>query len=146
MTGQAKDESVIELGDSVPAPLGFNAFGPECLFYAGKHWSGGQGSAGMRPERRLQRRNGGAAHSPPQNETQKTPPDISLLRAKNGLDNGVHLRHLHPGCSFGPPLMPQSGHFQTHRPGGRRCYSDVALPLPEEFQSCWPYQHPTQRW
>jgi hypothetical protein len=91
MTGQAKDESVIELGDSVPAPLGFNAFGPECLFYAGKHWSGGQGSAGMRPERRLQRRNGGAAHSPPQNETQKTPPDISLLRAKNGLDNGVHL-------------------------------------------------------
>jgi len=92
MTGQAKDESVIELGDSVPAPLGFNAFGPECLFYAGKHWSGGQGSAGMRPERRLQRRNGGAAHSPPQNETQKTPPDISLLRAKNGLDNGVHLR------------------------------------------------------
>jgi len=92
MTGQAKDESVIELGDSVPAPLGFNAFGPECLFYAGKHWSGGQGSAGMRPERRLQRRNGGAAHSPPQNETQKTPPDISLLRAKNGLDNGVHLK------------------------------------------------------
>ena len=91
MTGQAKDESVIELGDSVPAPLGFNAFGPECLFYAGKHWSGGQGSAGMRPERRLQRRNGGAAHSPPQKETQKTPPDISLLRAKNGLDNGVHL-------------------------------------------------------
>ncbi len=61
MTGQAKDESVIELGDSVPEPLGFNAFGPECLFYAGKHWSGGQGSAGMRPERRLQRRNGGAA-------------------------------------------------------------------------------------
>jgi hypothetical protein len=111
MTGQAKDESVIELGDSVPAPLGFNAFGPECLFYAGKHWSGGQGSAGMRPERRLQRRNGGAAHSPPQNETQKTPPDISLLRAKNGLDNGVHLTPAHwpadASCMF--PQQVQHG-------------------------------------
>jgi hypothetical protein len=54
----------------------------------------------MRPERRLQRRNGGAAHSPPQNETQKTPPDISLLRAKNGLDNGVHLnQRKKPGVS-----------------------------------------------
>jgi hypothetical protein len=33
----------------------------------------------------------GRLHSPPQNETQKTPPDISLLRAKNGLDNGSTL-------------------------------------------------------
>jgi len=115
MTGQAKDESVIELGDSVPAPLGFNAFGPECLFYAGKHWSGGQGSAGMRPERRLQRRNGGAAHSPPQNETQKTPPDISLSRAKNGLDNGVHLT-----CSSG------CGSFRfTPEPRGGRCSASM---------------------
>src|SRR5579863_1662053 len=31
----------------------------------------------------------GAASPPPQTQTQ-TPPDISLLRAKNGLDNGVH--------------------------------------------------------
>jgi len=31
----------------------------------------------------------GAASPPPQTQTQ-TLPDLSLLRAKNGLDNGVH--------------------------------------------------------
>src|SRR5712691_2823952 len=33
----------------------------------------------------------GAASPPPQTQTQ-TPPDLSLLRAKNGLDNGVHFK------------------------------------------------------
>ena len=33
---------------------------------------------------------GAAFHSRPQNLKPKTPPNISLLRAKNGLDNGDH--------------------------------------------------------
>jgi hypothetical protein len=33
----------------------------------------------------------GAASPPPQTQTQ-TPPDLSLLTAKNGLDNGVHFK------------------------------------------------------
>ena len=33
----------------------------------------------------------GAASPPPQTQTQ-TPPDLSLLTIKNGLDNGVHFR------------------------------------------------------
>jgi hypothetical protein len=35
----------------------------------------------------------GAASPPPQTQTQ-TPPDLSLLTAKNGLDNGVHFKTL----------------------------------------------------
>jgi len=49
----------------------------------------------MRPERRFKGRNGkGRLHRRPKTQTQ-TPPDLSLLQAKNGLDNGVHLSPIH---------------------------------------------------
>src|ERR1035438_7182897 len=48
----------------------------------------------MRPERRFEGRNGKGrirCRGRPLT-TNQTPPDISLLRAKNGLDNGVHFK------------------------------------------------------
>ena len=92
MSGQtARKGGVAALGDSVPEPLGFIALAPECC-------------STLKP---LERRTGlrrdatrapipapewqGAASPPPPTQTQN-PPNLSLLRAKNGLDNGVHFR------------------------------------------------------
>src|ERR1017187_2938249 len=42
MNGATKRRSAfLESGDAVPEPLGFNAFGPECLAYSGRHSNGG---------------------------------------------------------------------------------------------------------
>ncbi len=81
--------SIVELGDSVPEPLGFNALAPECC----STLKALARRIGLRRDATRAPRQGpewqGAASPPPQTQTQ-TPPDLSLLRAKNGLDNGVH--------------------------------------------------------
>jgi hypothetical protein len=60
------------------------------------------------PERRFQRRNGGAASLAAPKRNPKTPPDISLLQAKNGLDNGVHFnRHFPISMGFRSLLWPR---------------------------------------
>jgi len=94
-----KERSVAELGDSVPEPLGFIAFAPECC------------STLKALARRIRLRRDatrapmqgpewqGAASPPPQSQTQ-TPPDLSLLRVKNGLDNGVHFTYPQLGATL----------------------------------------------
>jgi len=68
----------------------------------------------MRPERRFKGRNGqGRFHLHPKLYTQ-TPPDLNLLQAKNGLDNGVHLTMMRVDTrrSFSEPYddcLPPSG-------------------------------------
>src|SRR5712691_2776901 len=83
--------SIVELGDSVPEPLGFNALAPECCstLKALARRIGLRRDATRAPMQGPEWQ--GAASPPPQTQTQ-TPPDLSLLRAKNGLDNGVHFR------------------------------------------------------
>ena len=83
--------SIVAIGDAVPAPLGFNAFAPECCFTlkALARRIGLRRDATRAPMQGPEWQ--GAASPPPQTQTQ-TPPDLSLLREKNGLDNGVHFR------------------------------------------------------
>ncbi len=89
-----KERITVEVGDSVPEPLGFSAFRPEWLVLYWRHSNGRQGSAGMRPERRFERRNGrGGFDADAALNSNSDPSNISLLPAENGLDNGVHFTH-----------------------------------------------------
>jgi hypothetical protein len=58
---------------------------------------------------------GGVAKPPPKLNP-KTPPDINLLRAKNGLDNGVHHRPSNNRCGF--HTSARMSKLLKHDPGG----------------------------
>ena len=96
MSGQnVKEGDHCCLGDSVPEPLGFIALAPECCstLEALERRIGLRRDATRAPIQAPEWQ--GAASPPPSTQTQN-PPDLSLLRAKNGLDNGVHLTHHYP--------------------------------------------------
>src|ERR1039458_2759142 len=64
----------------------------------------------------------GAASPPPQTQTQ-TPPDLSLLTAKIGLDNGVHCK--------GMPFSIRRKWTATRRKWNRTCPCLIASNVPK---------------
>jgi hypothetical protein len=90
MTRRKRSRRIAGLGDSVPGPLGFNAFAPEWLFYTEGTCTEGRAPQGCDPsaDARAGMARGGLIGRP-KLKTQ-TLSNISLLQTKNGLDNGVH--------------------------------------------------------
>ena len=83
--------------NSVPEPLGFNAFGPECLAYIEGTRTEDRAPSGMRPERRFERRNGKGTASmprPPQNTQIPTRPRLTYCGPKLVLTKGSTLEFM----------------------------------------------------
>jgi len=91
MTGQAEDESVGELGDSVPEPLGFNAFWPECLSTLESTGAEDRAPQGCDPSAASSAGMAGRLHPPPQNETNKTRRTLAYCGQKMVLTMGSTL-------------------------------------------------------
>ena len=69
-----KERSILELGDSVPEPLGFNALAPECLVYTEGTCTEDRAPQGCDPsaDARAGMARGGSSNARPKHSTQDT--------------------------------------------------------------------------
>lgn len=94
---QQNGGSIAAVGDAVPEPLGFNAFGPEYLFQIRSKLKALGRRIGLRrdatraPVRGPEWQGAASKRRPPQTQTQ-TRRNLSLLHTENGLDNGGHFK------------------------------------------------------
>ena len=83
--------NITSIGDSVPEPLGFNAFQPEWLDYTEGTRTEDKAPQGCDLSAASSAGMARAASTPEPSQTQtQTRRTVSLLEAKNGLDNRVH--------------------------------------------------------